>query len=167
MPKLNTTTHRTVTTPETDTRTEAIKQYEEWGFTVRNRPDGLPPDMPTVLSTLNLDELGDLQARYAAWREYLEDLKLVALSEYGVLKSNYDKRHMMAKAELLEDSRYAKFGVEKLESLVIADEQLQPLAEALIKKDAMCEVLTNKFNSYVNVLVVLSREITRRSNVPA
>ena len=53
-------------------------------------PKGGLPTMPTRVSDLASDELGNMIARYTAWREFTEDRHAEACAVFSQCKSEYD-----------------------------------------------------------------------------
>ena len=97
--------------------------------------------MSTRIADIASDDLGDLIARYTAWREFTEDRHLEACAVYAQVKSEYD----------LEIDRFI---AESRRSISATDKR----DEAGIYRD----LLAGKLDSFSNVLAMLSRELTRR-----
>ena len=58
--------------------------FRELGFRPVPKPEGKSPALPTSVSDIKSNQLGDMQIKYAAWREYSEDLHAQANYEYPV-----------------------------------------------------------------------------------
>lgn len=120
-------------------------------------PAGGLPTMPTAISSTSSAKLGDMIARYSAWREYTEDRHMEACAVFAQCKSEYDLacNKAMLKADgatVTEKKAKAKFG----------DSDIEPLYRALNKAEIFRDLLANKLDSFSNVLAMLSRELTRR-----
>lgn len=125
-------------------------------FTEVPAPKGGLPTMPTRISDIPSDELGNLMARYTAWREYTEDRHLEACAVYAQLKSEYDlanDKHM-----LLSNSNTV---TEKRASAKSSPEVAR-LYKKLTEAQIYMDLFAGKLDSFSNVLAMLSRELTRR-----
>lgn len=120
------------------------------------RPKGGLPTMPTKVSNLANDELGDMMARYTAWREFTEDCHLDACAIYAQVKSQYD----LASDTALLRSDAATITEKKAD--VKNDKQVADLYQKLNEASIYCDILGRKLESFTNVLAMLSRELTRR-----
>lgn len=125
-------------------------------FTELSPPKGGLPTMPTKVADIASDELGNMIARYTAWREFTEDRHAEACAVLAQCKSEYDlavdKAMLSSSANTVTERKAsAKFSphVEKL---------YKDLTEAEMYKD----LLAHKLDSFSNVLAMLSRELTRR-----
>lgn len=125
-------------------------------FTELSAPKGGLPTMPTRISDTSSDELGNMIARYSAWREFTEDRHMEACAVFSQCKSEYDlavDKEMLTSgaSTVTERKASAKFNP-KVERLY------KSLTEAGMYRD----LLANKLDSFSNVLAMLSRELTRR-----
>lgn len=119
-------------------------------------PKGGLPTMPTKIADLASDELGDMIARYSSWREYTEDRHLEACAVYAQCKSEYD---------LLTDKEMLKSGattVTERKASTKNNPQIVKLYSDLNEASIYVNLLSNKLDSFSNVLAMLSRELTRR-----
>lgn len=125
-------------------------------FDLVERPKGGLPTMPTKVSTLASDELGDMMARYTAWREFTEDCHADACAVYAQVKSQYDlaydKALLQANGETVTEKRAA----------VTSDPKVAELYKKLNESTIYVDLLGKKLESFTNVLTMLSRELTRR-----
>ena len=71
------------------TETDPLKRFRRV-FDMIERPKGGLPTMPTKVSNLASEELGDMMARYTSWREFTEDCHADACAVYAQVKSQYD-----------------------------------------------------------------------------
>ena len=125
-------------------------------FTELTPPKGGLPTMPTKIADMASDELGNMIARYTAWREFTEDRHMEACAVYAQCKSEYDlacdKEVLLSKASTVTERK--------------ASAKLNPKVEKLFKQLTEAEMyrdlLANKLDSFSNVLAMLSRELTRR-----
>ena len=125
-------------------------------FDLVERPKGGLPTMPTKVSTLASDELGDMMARYSAWREFTEDCHADACAVYAQVKSQYDlaydKAFLQVSGETVTEKRAA----------VTSDPKVAELYKKLNESTIYVDLLGKKLESFTNVLTMLSRELTRR-----
>lgn len=120
------------------------------------RPKGGLPTMPTKVSTLASEELGDMMARYTSWREFTEDCHADACAVYAQVKSQYDlasdRALLEADCETVTEKRAA----------VKNDPEVAALYKKLNEAEIYVDLLGKKLDSFTNVLTMLSRELTRR-----
>lgn len=125
-------------------------------FTELSAPKGGLPTMPTKVADLASDELGNMIARYTAWREFTEDRHAEACAVLAQYKSEYDlevdKEMLSSKASTVTERKASAKASPKVEKLY------KDLTEAEMYRD----LLANKLESFSNVLAMLSRELTRR-----
>ena len=112
--------------------------------------------MPTRISDLASDELGNMIARYSAWREFTEDRHMEACAGYAQCKSEYDlqvdKETLHAIAGTITERKVAAKVTPRVEVLY----------KRLVEAETFMNLLANKLDSFSNVLAMLSRELTRR-----
>lgn len=128
-------------------------------FPVVKKPVAGQPLMPAKLSAVASEDLGDLMAQYSVWREYCEDLHLVAVAELMQSKETYE----MKRAQLMIMANGATVADKK--ASVDGSEEIKPLAIDYTDKDIYATMLGAKLESYTNTLQVLSRELTRRGSM--
>lgn len=125
-------------------------------FTELSAPKGGLPTMPTKVVDLASDELGNMIARYTAWREFTEDRHMEACAVYSQCRSEYDlavdKEMLSSKESTVTERKASAKSSPKVEKLY------KDLTEAEMYRD----LLANKLESFSNVLAMLSRELTRR-----
>jgi hypothetical protein len=125
-------------------------------FTELSPPKGGLPTMPTKVADLASDELGNMIARYTAWREFTEDRHMEACAVYSQCRSEYDlavdKEMLSSKESTVTERKASAKSSPKVEKLY------KDLTEAEMYRD----LLANKLESFSNVLAMLSRELTRR-----
>lgn len=139
----------------TTERMTPLEKFREV-FTELKAPKGGLPTMPTSIADSSSVELGNIMARYAAWREFTEDRHMEACAVYTQIKSEYDlicdKEMLTASADTVTERK-----AEAKTTLKVA--QLgKELTEAEVYKD----LFAAKLDSFSNVLTILSRELTRR-----
>ena len=125
-------------------------------FTELTAPKGGLPTMPTRIADTSSDELGNMIARYTAWREFTEDRHMEACAVYAQVKSEYDlacdKEMLSSGASTVTERKASAKTSPKVEKLY------KELNEAEMYRD----LLAGKLESFSNVLAMLSRELTRR-----
>lgn len=125
-------------------------------FDKMGKPDEPVPTFPKKLSSLTSDQLGDYTAKYAAWREFTEDMHFEALQDKMVLQAQYDFEHaklmVVAKGDGLNEKKYH----------TLSNEKLNDLRQKLLDADIYLNMVSNKLDSFNNSLSVLSREVSRR-----
>lgn len=119
-------------------------------------PKGGLPTMPTRIADIASDELGNMIARYTAWREFTEDRHLEACAMYAQVKSECD----LEMDRVMVSNRRMSATEKKAAARIKLDESglLRKLEESEIYRD----LLAGKLESFSNVLAMLSRELTRR-----
>lgn len=112
--------------------------------------------MPTKVADLASDELGNMIARYTAWREFTEDRHMEACAVYAQCKSEYD---LAVDKEMLSS---AASTVTERKASAKANPKVEKLYKDLTEAEMYRDLLANKLESFSNVLAMLSRELTRR-----
>ena len=135
--------------------TEPLKRFRKV-FDAVERPKGGLPTMPTKVTTLASDELGDIMAKYVAWREFTEDCHAEACATYAQVKSQYD----LESDKALLRSEASTVTERKAEAK--NDPKVARLYKDLSDAEIYCDLLGKKLESFTNVLSMLSRELTRR-----
>lgn len=125
-------------------------------FTELSAPKGGLPTMPTKITDSSSEQLGDMIARYTAWREFTEDRHMEACAVFSQVKSEYDlacdKEMLISSAGTVTERKASAKTTPKVERLY------KDLCEAEMYRD----LLAGKLDSFSNVLAMLSRELTRR-----
>lgn len=134
---------------------DPLKRFREV-FSAVEHPKGGLPTMPTKVSTLATDALGDMMARYTAWREFTEDCHAEACATYAQVKSQYDLASDTALLEVEGNS------VTERKAAVKSNPKVARLYRDLSDAEIYCTLLSSKLESFTNVLAMLSRELTRR-----
>ena len=125
-------------------------------FTEVSVPKGGLPMMPTRIADVASDDLGNMIARYTAWREFTEDRHAQACAVYAQCKSDYDLAYS---TEFLSLSNMT---VTEKKTAVNANQKVADLYKQLTDAEIYKDLLANKLDSFSNVLAMLSRELTRR-----
>lgn len=125
-------------------------------FTELKAPKGGLPTMPTRISETSLDALGDMIARYTAWREFTEDRHLEAVAVYSQAKGEYDLASDKAMLASVQGTVTEKKAAAKTSNGVSL------LAKKVLEAEIYMNLLGGKLESFSNVLAMLSRELTRR-----
>ena len=112
--------------------------------------------MPTKIADTSSDELGNMIARYSAWREFTEDRHMEACATYSQCKSEYDLA--VDKLMLSSDAQT----VTERKASAKSNPQVERLYKKLNEAEMYRDLLANKLESFSNVLAMLSRELTRR-----
>lgn len=119
-------------------------------------PKGGLPTMPTKISDLASEELGNMIARYSAWREFTEDRHAEACAVLAQCKSEYDLR---VDKEMLSSTAST---VTERKASAKANPMVEKIYKELTEAEMYRDLLANKLESFSNVLAMLSRELTRR-----
>lgn len=125
-------------------------------FNELKAPTGGLPTMPTKVSTLASDELGNMIARYTAWREFTEDRHAEACAVFAQCKSEYD---LEVDKEILTSKALT---VTERKASAKASPKVERMYKDLVEAEMYRDLLANKLDSFSNVLAMLSRELTRR-----
>lgn len=125
-------------------------------FTEVEVPKGGLPTMPREISQESSDSLGDMIARYSAWREFTEDRHMEACAVYAQVKSEYDLESDRSMLETMGDS------VTEKKARARTTQKVSTLAKKVLEAEIYKDLLAQKLESFTNVLTMLSRELTRR-----
>lgn len=125
-------------------------------FTEIKAPTGGLPTMPTKIAETSSNELGNMIARYSAWREYTEDRHMEACAVYAQCRSEYDLA--CDKAMLLSE----KLTVTERKVSAKTSPEVEILGKKLQEAEILRDLFAGKLDSFSNVLAMLSRELTRR-----
>lgn len=125
-------------------------------FTELTAPKGGLPTMPTKIADLASDELGNMIARYTAWREFTEDRHMEACAVYAQCRSEYD---LACDKEMLSSNAST---VTERKAFAKVSPKVEKLYKELVEAEMYRDLLANKLESFSNVLAMLSRELTRR-----
>ena len=125
-------------------------------FTEVPTPKGGLPTMPLRIAESSSEELGNLLARYSAWREFTEDRHMEACAVYAQCQSEYD----LESSKMMLQSTQATVTERKANARV--DIKVSTLAGKVLEAETYRDLLARKLDSFSNVLSVLSRELTRR-----
>lgn len=125
-------------------------------FTEVVAPKGGLPTMPTKVADLASDELGNMIARYTAWREFTEDRHAEACAVAAQCKSEYD---LAVDKEMLTSEATT---VTERKASAKANPKVEKLYKSLNEAEMYRDLLASKLESFSNVLAMLSRELTRR-----
>lgn len=137
-------------------KSNAESRFRSHGFRPLSKPEK-PPRMAEDISKLSSPALGDLLSRYAAWREYTESLVSFAVAEYTRLSENYDFEYSKAWLTLPKSDT-----IKAREYSLTSDNKLHKMRMELLEAEMYKDMLSDKVNSYTNVITTVSREITRR-----
>jgi hypothetical protein len=129
------------------------------GFSVLKKPELDSPTMPKRVSVLSSDAISDLMFRISAWRDYTDDLIYEATTEYLMAKEKHqyqwDISIIVAKGS----------SVKEKEANVRVLQKVKILREDMLEKEMYLDLLERKHENYSNNISIISREISRRSNL--
>lgn len=145
---------QTETKPEESTEKSIAKFRRE--FPKLNVPLGGLPYAKTKISNITSEQLGDLIARYSAWREYCEDCHITAAAEYSIAKLAYDEA--VGREMVVIDAG----DVTTKKAMAQQTKSVKLQSQNLLEKEVYFKMIANKLESFSNTLTVLSRELTRR-----
>lgn len=128
-------------------------------FPELDKPKGGLPTMPTKISGISSNDLGDLYARYSAWREFCEDRHIDAVKEYMEAKAAYDNEWNKQMATTNKEK------VTEAKAEVESSPEMLALGKTLVEKEMYLKMIGGKLESFTNSLTTLSRELTRRGMV--
>lgn len=115
--------------------------------------------MPFNISKENSDFLSDVMFGISAWRDFTDDLIYAASRDAVYAQEAHQK---------LWDLEFIKTSgstVKEREAKVRANPQIVDLKSKVVNAEMMLEMLQRKYENYTNNIALLSREITRRSNM--
>lgn len=145
-------------TPSNSNGWKAVEKYQELGFLPTPKPSEQPV-MPSQISQITSDVLGDLQSLYAVWREYTEDNLLKSVAKLTELKTSFD--YAYAKKFVVAGGSTDK----QKKAAVDVLEEIHTMNVELINAQMLVDMLSSKLESFSNCLTIISREITRRENL--
>lgn len=140
---------------ETESALNPLEKFRKI-FTELEPPKGGLPTMPTRIADMALDELGNMIARYTAWREFTEDRHMEACAVYSQCKSQYDLEVDKATLTATGDTITER----KIEAKT--RQHIEILGKKVDEAEIYVGLLAKKLESFSNVLAMLSRELTRR-----
>jgi hypothetical protein len=137
-----------------------FNRYKSLGFDKKNKPVIEFPKFPLRLSAISLNALGDLLGEYTVWREYTEDLLVVALCEFNEQASIHDLEYAKVFLTISGKNR------DERESRVLTDNKIVDSTDSRLRAEMYFNLLTTKLSSIEKSIATLSREISRRSQIP-
>ena len=132
-----------------------LERFREVFSEIAAPKEGLPT-MQTRISDISSDELGNMIARYSAWREFTEDRHAEACAVFSQLKSEYDLAH----DQMVLQMKGSNITEKKLRAR--ASNEVAEIGKKLAEAEMFRDLLAGKLDSFSNVLAMLSRELTRR-----
>ena len=134
-----------------------LEKFEAMGFKTLEPPEeGKMPKMVNKFSGNSTTAIGDLMAKYAAWREYAEDQHERETGKYVMMNERYENlfdQHMIA-----TEGR----NITEKKTVVRAIPELKALRKNLTEQEILVSLLSTRVESLNNSIAVISREITRR-----
>lgn len=150
-------------TPEKfpDAEVKKVGAYEKFrkGFSVLAKPETTSPTMPKRVSSLVSDDISNLMFRISAWRDYTDDLIYEATTEYLQAKERHQYQWDISMVLVTGSS------VKEKEAKVRVMQKVKVLREELMDKEMYLDLLERKHENYSNNIAIISREISRRSNM--
>ena len=118
------------------------------------KPRNNYPQFPENLHELPLDEIGQLQAKYTAWANYIDELLAVQIGNQAYVEDQRDYSETMTRLQSGSKKLYDKRDTAKANA--------REKYEKALETTAMVELLKAKFRSCERSLKTLSRELSRR-----
>jgi hypothetical protein len=140
----------------------AIKKFEGWGLTFY-KPEGEQVRLPSDITTLDSEELGELFTRLTAWTDYINSqLTMAQLEERGALKKKDFTENTMLIRRMGSQAKGERITAIKAE--VSIHPEIVQLDNDYEEKYAYRKLVEMLLNNHERDLSLVSREITRRSN---
>lgn len=148
--------------PKLKPTTDPVERFNRKAFSEVDTPEERQPKMPGKVSSLTNVQIGDLMAKYAAWREYAEDEHSRELSRLMLMQEEYDSAY---------DTALIQFSIERLtETATLRKSRVRDMLKGkrmeLVTQQSYVDLLANKIESFNNCIAVISREIARRGQEP-
>lgn len=140
----------------------AIEKFSGWGVTFKKPMDG-QVELPSDITAISSDDLGELFTRLTAWTDYIASQKVMAeLEERAALKAKDFLENTMLIKRMGATVKGERITAVKAEISIHPD--LVELDMDYEQKHAYRKLVEMLLNNHERDLSLVSREITRRSN---
>jgi hypothetical protein len=140
----------------------ALDKFQDWGLTFR-KPSENQVELPSDITMLNSEELGEIFTRITAWTDYIaSQLVHAQLDERAAQKVLEYNENLMLVKRLGSGTRGERVTTVKAE--IAIDENIVQLSNQYEEKYAYRKLVEMLLHNHERDLSLVSREITRRSN---
>lgn len=127
--------------------------------------EGSVPNFPNNISSLNSDEVGNEQAKFTAWYNYvIERFRYVSVA-CSVMEKAAQEELDASKIRVAQEKRDWKPTVEEKLSLARQDPSYIAIVKYKIRLDGMKDMLDNDLKKLDKSIASLSRDISRRERI--
>ena len=140
----------------------AVKKFEGWGLTF-NKPSDEQVILPSDITDIGSEELGQLYTRLTSWSDYIaSQLTMAQLEERAALKAKEFKENTMLVRRMGAQVKGER--VTSVKAEIAVDPEVVSLDNDYEEKYAYRKLVEMLLNNHERDLQLVSREITRRSN---
>jgi hypothetical protein len=140
----------------------ALDKFKDWGLSF-NKPSDEQVQLPSDITMLNSEQLGEIFTRLTAWTDYIaSQLVHAQLEERAALKLLDYNQNLMLVKRLGAGVKGERVTTVKAE--IAVDEKIVSLENQYEEKYAYRKLVEMLLNNHERDLSLVSREITRRSN---
>ena len=140
----------------------AVKKFEGWGLTF-NKPSDEQVILPSDITDIGSEELGQLYTRLTSWSDYIaSQLTMAQLEERAALKAKEFKENTMLVRRMGAQVKGER--VTSVKAEIAVDPDVVALDNDYEEKYAYRKLVEMLLNNHERDLQLVSREITRRSN---
>lgn len=140
----------------------AVKKFEGWGLTF-SRPEGEQVQLPSDITSITSEKLGELFTQLTAWTDYIASQKVMAeLDERAALnKKSYEENRMLVRRM---GAQVKGERITAVKAEISVDELITELDNDYEEKYAYRKLVDMLLTNHERDLSLVSREITRRAN---
>lgn len=140
----------------------ALEKFQDWGLTF-NKPSDEQVVLPSDITMLSSDQLGELFTRLTSWTDYIaSQLVHAQLEERAAQKALEWNENMMLVKRMQAGVKGERVTTVKAE--ISVDERIVELSNQYEEKYAYRKLVEMLLTNHERDLALVSREITRRSN---
>lgn len=140
----------------------ALEKFKDWNLTF-HKPAGEQVSLPTDITTIDSEELGELFTRLTAWTDYINSqLTMAQLEERAALKKKDFTENTMLIKRMGAQVKGERITAVKAE--ISINPEIVQLDNDYEEKYAYRKLVEMLLTNHERDLSLVSREITRRSN---
>lgn len=140
----------------------ALDKFKDWNLTF-HKPAGEQVQLPSDITSIDSEELGELFTRLTAWTDYINSqLTMAQLEERAALKRKEFTENTMLVKRMGSQAKGERVTTVKAE--IAINEDIVKLDNDYEEKYAYRKLVEMLLTNHERDLALVSREITRRSN---
>lgn len=140
----------------------ALDKFKDWNLTF-HKPAGEQVQLPSDITSIDSEELGELFTRLTAWTDYINSqLTMAQLEERAALKKKEFTENTMLVRRMGAQVKGERITAVKAE--ISVNEEVVKLDNDYEEKYAYRKLVEMLLTNHERDLSLVSREITRRSN---